>query len=107
LPRGRTNLFEVVPIVGKKRVFQKNPGGGTLLLVLSMMKRREEISAPLTRSPRFCGVQLPKGGGKQRVLLHRIEEAREPLKVVDEGQGQGRRRRGSWASVNSKIRGGS
>jgi len=78
----------MVQIVGNKSVFQ-NIGGTFRLVLLSI--RREEISAPLTRSPRFCGVEFSKGGGKERVLLHQIKEAREPLKVVD-GKGS------SWAT---------
>ena len=73
----------MVQIVRKERVFQ-NSGAMRPLVVLRrwLMARREEISAPFTRSPRFCGVQFSKGGGKERVLLHQIKEAREPLKVV-------------------------
>ena len=63
-----------------------------VLSLVLMSMRREEISAPLTRGPRFCGVQFAKGGGKQRVLLHQIKEPREQLKVVVGG-----REGSSWA----------
>jgi hypothetical protein len=73
----RTNLFEMVQIVGEKGIFQISD---VFRLVLSTS--REEISASFTRSPRLDSVEFSKGRRKQRVLFHLVEEAGIPEKVV-------------------------